>query len=404
MAHETTSASFTNSQTLTPELTLWEWESDFIQLMAEIKRNGIKIDRKFCHKKAIKGEDILRTIRNDLGWNPGSSKQIGEVLLGPEFNFPVLKTNIKTGNPSFDKFAMEEYEWLLEATGSDLAKKIIRYRGWQKTVSSNYRAYLNLADTNDILHPNYKLHGTVTGRLSCELPNLQQIPRESDKEWNGDLKAAFIPRDPDNVIIEFDAKQLETRLAAAVAEEISLLEAFWRGDDVFQVMADDLGWDRQDIKIFYYATMYGAGPFKISLIFGISEWDAKRMKGDFYSAYPGLQRMARAANTYASKDGYIEYWTGRRRHLSKNDAHKAWNSYVQGGAFEIVKRSMLRLKDYMEYPAVLQVHDSVAIEMPRKDATESNLKELQEVLQAVPESKEMNVPFDWDYKIWGEKE
>lgn len=391
------------SQPGTRPRTLWEWESRFIQLMAEVKRNGIKIDRKFCEKRAIQGEDILRQIKNELGWNPGSSKQIGEVLLGPEFNFPVLKESIKTGKPSFDKYAMEEYEWMLEATGSDLAKKIIRYRGWQKTVSSNYRAYLDLADRDDILHPNYKLHGTVTGRLSCEHPNLQQIPRESNNEWNGDLKTAFISRSPERIIIEFDAKQLETRLAAAVAQEQSLLEAFWSGKDVFQTMADDLGWERQDIKTFYYATMYGAGPGKIKLIFGISEWDAKKMRKDFYSAYPGLQRMARAANTYASKDGYIEYWTGRRRHLSKNDAHKAWNSYIQGGAFEIVKRSMLRLREQIEWPMVLQVHDSVAIEMDRKEATESNLKEIQGILQAVPESKEMGVPFDWSYSIWGQK-
>lgn len=211
----------------TQPLTLWEWESSFIQCMAEIKRNGIKIDRELCEKKAIQGEEILNSIRNELKWNPGSSKQIGEVLLGPEFNFPVVKTSEKTGKPSFDKFAMEEYEWMLEATGSDLAQKILKYRGWQKTVSSNYRAYLNLADNDNILHPNYKVHGTVTGRLSCELPNLQQIPRESKNEWNGDLKKAFIPRESGLVIIEFDAKQLETRLAAAVAEEISLLEAFW---------------------------------------------------------------------------------------------------------------------------------------------------------------------------------
>src|SRR5690606_12563113 len=101
-------------------------------------------------------------------------------------------------------------------------KKVVRYRGWQKTASSNYEAYLKLADEKGIIHPNYKPHGTRTGRASCEMPNLQQIPRESEKEWNGDLKRAFIPRNEDlhllleppypdlseTRLIEFDYKQL----------------------------------------------------------------------------------------------------------------------------------------------------------------------------------------------------
>lgn len=387
-------------KTLTKSSTLWQWEAAFIELMAEIKNNGIKIDRDFCGRKALEGEKVLREIRRELGWNPASRLDLEKVLL-VDFGFPVKRTT-DNGNPSFDKYAMEEYEELLAQEGSTLARTILRYRGWQKTVSSNYKAYLELADSDSILHPNYKLHGTLTGRLSCENPNLQQIPRESRNEWNGDLKRAFVPRHPDYIIVEFDYGQLETRLAAAYAQQDNLLQAFWRGEDVFQSMADELGWDRQDCKLFTYMTLYGAGVGKIKLVFNIGQYEAEQMRSEFFGAYPGLRSIARRANSLARQDGYIEYWTGRRRHFGKGseESRKAFNSIIQGGAFEIVKRSMLRLRREIPWMMVLQVHDSVAIEMPVAEATEMNFESIASILSDVPESKDFGVPFKVGYKEW----
>jgi DNA polymerase I len=385
-----------------PPTSLWGWESRFIHLMADIKNNGIKIDRGFCARKSLQGEKILREIRQEIGFNPGSRLDLERIFL-VDFGFPVVKTT-DAGNPSFDKYAMEKYDELLEEEGSELAKQILRHRGWQKTVSSNYKAYLDLADDSDILHPNYKLHGTLTCRLSCEHPNLQQIPRESTNEWNGDLKQAFIPRTSGGVIIEFDAKQLETRLAAAYAEEESLLQAFHEGVDVFDRMAEELGWERQDAKLFTYMTLYGAGVRKIRSVFGVTLGEAEQLRKEFFGAYPNLRKIARYANHLAHRDGFVEYWTGRRRHFNPGtDEHrKAFNSTIQGGAFEIVKRAMLRLRQLKpDLMMVLQVHDSVAIEFdtpPQK----GELLEIQGILQAVPEANEMGVPFDWDYKVWGE--
>lgn len=378
--------------------TLWEWESAWIQCMAELKCNGIKIDREFSRKKAQQGETILREIREELGWNPGSPKQIGEVLLN-DFKFPIVRYT-ENGNPSFDKYALDEYMDMLEATGSDLAKTILRYRGWQITTSMNYKAYLEYADKDDIIHPEYKLHHVVTGRLSCERPNLQQIPRESEKEWNGDLKQAFIPRESGLRLIEFDYGQLETRLAAAYAGETELLEAFWNDEDVFQTMADTLGWKRQDVKLFNYMTLYGAGVQKLATVFNINKKDAAKMRKDYYEAYPGLQRIAKGATNLAHRDKYVEYWTGRRRHFAHpDDYRKAWNSVIQGGAFEIVKRSMLRLRAITEWPMVLQVHDSVVLEMPK----EVDPEPIRKILEAVPESEKMGVPFKVEWKEWRNK-
>lgn len=380
--------------------TLWEIEAEFIRLIAGIKRKGIKIDREFCLSKIKQGEAILANIRSQLSWNPGSPKQLGEFLLD-EMGYPVVRRTEK-GNPSFDKFALEEYELMLEADGSDIAQKVLRYRGWQKTTSSNYKAYIKLADKNDILHPNYKVHGTVTGRTSCENPNLQQIPRESIKEWNGDVKKAFISRG-DTVLVEFDFGQLETRLAAAAANETQLLEAFRDGVDVFQVMADTLHWDRQDAKLFTYMTLYGAGVRKVALIFKVDRHEAKSMVDQFFDSYPNLKEKAQIAQAVAKGQGYIEYWTGRRRHFKSGDEYrKAFNAYIQGGAFEIIKRAGIRLQQQIDWPMVLTVHDSYVIELPVAEYTEENCNRIKSILESVPESGMMDVPFSVGHKKWGE--
>lgn len=388
--------------TETTTKTLWEWECDWLLFLDEIKHNGIKINRPFCNEQSRKGKEILASIRKDLGWNPASTKQLASFLLDT-MKYPVLARTPK-GAPSFNKKAMEEYDELLALDGSEVAKQVIRYRGWQKTVTSNYDAYLKLADRDDILRPGYKAHGTVNGRPSCEKPNLLQIPRESENEWNGDLKKGFIPRSDDLVLMEFDYKQIEFRLQAAVAEEQELLDAFNSGVDVFEVMAKRLGWKRQDCKLLVYMTSYGAGPKKVALVFGLTVPEGEKMINDFFGEYPGLSYMATQATDIVKTQGYIEFWTGRRRHIrDKRDYHKAFNSYSQGGAFEIVKRQGLRLRELVPYPFVLTVYDSYVLEMPKSAATAEELNRIKGILEDVPEAPEMGVKFDVDVGVWGEK-
>lgn len=389
--------------------TLWEIEAAFIDQIKDIKQRGIAIDTKFSRKKAIEGTRILNQIRTELGWNPGSPQQLGKYLID-DLGLPILKKT-PNGAASFDKEALEEYELHLDALGDSTAQKVLTYRGWQKTVSSNFQAYLDLMDENEILHPNYKVHGARTGRLSCEKPNLQQIPRESVKPWNGDVKKAFIPRSEDLyarvspkrekiagrlVLRTFDFKQVEFRLAAAYAREKELLDVFNSGADVFTEMSQRLGRPRHQIKTFVYSTLYGAGKKKVALVLKMDQRESDELYEEYHGTWPGFKKMAEKATRLAQVDGYIGYWSGRRRHLSKGEAHKAWNSLLQGGAFEIVKRRMLELKDE---PIVLQVHDSITIE----DDENCDTDRIKRVLEAVPESNQLGVKFEVDMVVEGEK-
>jgi DNA polymerase I len=395
--------------------TLWETEADFIRLIARIKKRGIKVDVEFSRAKAIEGTRILNQISSGLGWNPGSPDQLGKYLI-QDLGLPVLKRT-PGGKPSFDKEALEEYELHLAATGDETAQKVLTYRGWSKTVSSNFQAYLDLMDDNEILHPNYKVHGTRTGRLSCEKPNLQQIPRESVKPWNGDVKKAFTPRGYELYYVTndgyeiyrseslakgplrlrtFDFKQVEFRLAAAYAKEKELLEVFNSGADIFTEMSIRLGRPRHQIKTFVYATLYGAGKGKIALILKVPKKEADALYDEYHGTWPGFKQVSDRAAQLALRDGYVSYWTGRRRHLPSGESRKAFNSIVQGGAFEIVKRRMLALRDE---PIVLQVHDSITTE----DDDNCDTDRIKRTLEDVPEAKDFGVRFEVDMVVEGEK-
>jgi DNA polymerase-1 len=372
--------------------TLWEIESDFIRQMTDIKQRGIKIDSDFCRRKVIEGTTVLNRTRDKLGWNPGSPQQLGKYLID-DLGLPVLKRT-PNGAPCFDKFALEEYEQYLAPLNNATAQQVLTYRGYQKTVSSNYQAYLDLMDADEILHPNYKVHGTRTARLSCEKPNLQQIPRSNPKPWNGDVKKAFIVRTPGLYHYSFDFKQVEFRLAAAYAKELELLEIFNSGADIFTELSKRLGRPRHQIKTFVYSTLYGAGRQKVALVLGMPQWESDEFYDEYHGTWPGFRKISEKATQLAKNDGYIDYWTGRRRHLRGGEAHKAFNSIIQGGAFEIIKRRMLNLR---EFPIVLQVHDSVTIEADANLDTDR----VKRIMEDVPEAKEFGVKFEVDLEISG---
>lgn len=380
-----------------PDKNLWMREQKFSRLMQKIERNKVKVDLDFCRIESTKGKLIMQEIRKDIGYNPNSNKDLEELLIN-QLKLPILKRSDKTGNPSFDKETMKQYEEeYLAPRKNPLGQKILRYRGWMKATSSYYDAYLKLHIDGE-LRPNFKIHGTRTGRLSCERPNLQQIPKESEQEWNKDTKRAFLSRE-DFYLAEYDYSQLELRLAAAYAKENHLLEIFHAGDrDIFEEMAGMLGWTRFDTKTFTYATMYGGGATRISNLFTISVEEAVEMRRHFFRQYPKLQKITKYTSDLAARDGYVEQWTGRRRHFPKGTAtHKAFNAVIQGGAFEIVKDAMLRLDSQVcseEVKMVLQVHDSVWMEI--KKGLDVNDKII-EIMTAIPQ--DFGVPFKVDMKV-----
>lgn len=385
---------------------LWPIEQRFIRLLIAMEARGVRIDTGLCAINANKGRGYMEDITLGLGLNPGSPKQLGELLfdeLGIEPNKEFLTTK---GKPSLNKLAMAYYEELLEDMDSTIARDIRTYRGWSKACAVAYEGYPALLSPDGRLRPNYKMHGTVTGRLSCEQPNLQQIPKVSDKEWDGALKSCFIPADGYE-LWEADYSQLELRLGAAYAGESGLISEFSKPDsDVFTRMAEELGFTRDRTKTLVYTLQYGGGIKRLSYVFKVNSIRATEIRDNYFNTYPGFKKIANAAQIKAKRTRQVKMWTGRIRHFDdpESEAHKALNAVIQGGAAEIVKRTMLRLQSEVDNDEtcrmLLQVHDSVVFEI-RKDCVTETLPRIKQIMEAV--EPDFGVHFAVDIKRWGEK-
>lgn len=383
----------------------WEHKQRLTRVLIQMERRGVYIDTEMSKVMVDLGESELVRITQELhGFNPGSNKDL-QYLFIEKLKMPVVKRSKKTNAPSFDKEAMEEYDRMLESEDDPTAKLVFAYRGWQKTVSSNYRAYLDLLSPDGRLRPNYKMHGTKTGRLSCEKPNLQQIPRQSEKPWNGNLKNAFIPT-PGYQLWEFDYAQLELRLGTAYAKEEELIKVFEEDRDIFTEMSTVLGFTRQNTKTFVYSTQYGAGLDRLMHVFKISRDAADDMRRNYYNAYPKFVAVSKRASSLCKYNGKIQLWTGRYRHFwdRREDAHKAFNSVIQGGAADIVEQVMVRLFDEVHDDdtcrMLLQVHDSVVFEI-RDDMVETMVEKISAIMVDV--QPDFGVKFKVEAKQWGTK-
>lgn len=380
---------------------LWAREQEFLALISRMERQGIVIDTDFCKEQIDIGERTMQELLFKVGFNPSSNPQLGEYLIN-QMGLPVVK-NTKTGRPSFDKYAMAEYEEILEQREDATAQNILAYRGWQKTVSSNYRAYLDLLCTDGRLRPNFLLHGTRTGRLSCRKPNLQQIPKSSDHPWNGGLKRAFLGSEGYR-LLGFDYSNLELRLAAIYAREDALIDAFNAGFKPFDELAARLNKPRNLCKNLTYAILYGGGINRIKNLFGLDWQAAKELREEFFRVYPNLQETIQYASNLSKRRGYVSLWTERRRHFDRrdDDAHKAFNSIIQGGAAELVKSRQLAVAREIDWDTcrmILSVHDELVFESA-DPKWEPIIKEIMMDVNGLNPNFH-KVAFPVESKIWG---
>ena len=395
---------------------LWPIESEFAMSLYRMMKRGIKVDTVHTEKLHMQAEESMSVIENSLGFRPSEKSKLAPFLL-EELKLPIIKMG-KTG-PSFDKYVMEEYDYLLEMRGEDneRAKQVLEFRGWQKADSSFYRPYLTLLSTDGRLHPTFKLHGTVTGRLSCNTPNLQQIPRKGKFPWNDRTKACFIS-DDGYELWEFDYKTLEFRLAAIYGGNQELVDRINNGEDLHQATVDmilartGLVYERQHIKTTNFLKLYSGGPNKLAMQLKVKEhvWNGYPdcpckscvVNKAWNDTFPEMRHVMQSAQEKALVNKYVKYWSGRRKHYgtywNKGEEHKAFNALCQGGGAEVVKHALVKCRDLEteESRPVLTIHDSLVWEI-RKDRVQDTVSAVSQVM------KDFHFPvkLDVDVHLWG---
>lgn len=392
-------------------------EGPSLAALTWMRRWGVEVDTEICKREEEKGEAERERVTELFGFNPGSPTGLKKLLieelgLPPVYNIKKNKTTGETTqSQTFDKKAMERYEVMIEGMedrgeNKEIVKELLLYRGWTKSVSSYYKPYQKLLSPDGRLRPEYKPHGTKTGRWSCADPNLQQIPKETDKVWNGAIKDCLVSASG-YTGWEIDYSQLEFRLAASASHSENLLEIFADPHrDIFTEMAKMLDWSRNACKTLTYSTLYGAGITRIMDAFGVNKEDASDLIEHFYSMYPNLRRAGKAMAVNAQRTGYVDIWSGRRRHFEypKSENFKAFNSFIQGGAADIVKTVIIDcFKEVVneDCKLLLQVHDSLWFEIKAGKET-YYLPKIMEIMSRP--SEKFGVPLTVDAHPWSRRE
>lgn len=199
------------------------------RMYRDVERNGIYVDIPALHSVKKKYKDLEAEAdkrlkeRYDINWN--SSGQVAEVLFNKE-GLPVIKKSEKTGKPSVDASVLKK----LAAKGYDLPKIILDY----KAANTLNKMFLNRWEddlgTDKRIHPSFNLTNVVSGRTSCQNPNLQQVPRTKDVR-------AIYKAPPGRLFFEADYSQLELRIAADYSNDQTMLKIYNEGGDIHTTTA-----------------------------------------------------------------------------------------------------------------------------------------------------------------------
>ena len=325
----------------------WKRERQFLFLLQRMETRGLPVDLEFCREQSEACTAKMEAVKEQLGFDPAKPSQLHERLFSP----PPLGLDLKpssytpTGKPQVNDNYLAELQ-------HPIAGLIQEYRGLGKAKSTYFEAYLHHADSMTRLHATFKLWQTVTGRLSCANPNLQQIPRE------GNVKQSFSP-EKGYELWELDYSNIEYRLAAVYSGDQDLIARFEAGEDFHTMIAERLGITRQVAKTVNFLTIYGGGVRALKAALHCTEAEAKKIFATYWAGMKSLQDIMNSATNAAESNMRIKLWSGRYRHFEyTSECRKAFNSLVQGGAFEIVKSSMLELEKE-GFDIRNQVHDSV---------------------------------------------
>ena len=202
-------------------------ERPLVPVLARMERRGISIDREvlsrlsgeFAQRAAALEAEIQTLAGEPL--NPGSPKQLGDILFG-KFGLPG-GTKTKTGQWSTGARVLDD----LAEQGHPLPRKILDWRQVSKLKSTYTDALPDYVDARTHrVHTSYALAATPTGRLSSSEPNLQNIPIRNEEGRK--IRRAFVAAEG-RKLVSADYSQIELRLLAEIADIAQLKNAFRDG-------------------------------------------------------------------------------------------------------------------------------------------------------------------------------
>ena len=357
-------------------------------VLLTMERNGVLIDGALLDKQSgelgLKMLELEAKAHEEAGqpFNLGSPKQLAEILFDKKGIKPLKKT--PGGAPSTDEETLAKL-----AEDYPLPKIILDYRSVSKLKSTYTDKLPRMVNPKTgRVHTNYGQAIAVTGRLSSNDPNLQNIPVRTAEGRR--IREAFIAP-PGSKILSADYSQIELRIMAHLSSDPGLLDAFAKGEDVHRATASEVfGVTREEVsseqrryaKVINFGLIYGMSAFGLASNLGIERAAAASYIDKYFARYPGVKAYMDRTRNEAHERGYVETVFGRRLWLpdirSGNQGRRqgaeraAINAPMQGTAADLIKLAMIAVQSWLESEKlttrmIMQVHDELVLEVPESE-------------------------------------
>ncbi|QRR35564.1 DNA polymerase I [Hydrogenophaga sp. YM1] len=400
---------------------IYELEMASSETLYRVERNGVLIDAPTLAAQSHElGQRIVALEQEAYAiagqpFNLGSPKQLGEIFFD-KLGLPVIKKTA-TGARSTDEEVLEKL-----AEDYPLPAKILEHRGLSKLKGTYTDKLAQMANPRTgRVHTHYAQAVAVTGRLSSNDPNLQNIPIRTPEGRR--VREAFVAP-PGSVIASADYSQIELRIMAHISEDAALLRAFQEGQDVHRATAAEVfgveleqvsSEQRRYAKVINFGLIYGMSAFGLAKALGIDNTAAKNYIQRYFERFEGVKRYMEQTVASAQKKGYVETAFGRRLYLpeinggngprKKAAERQAINAPMQGTAADLIKMSMVAVQAALDdqerrTKMIMQVHDELVFEVPA-DEVDWVRSEVPRLMAGVAELRvpllaEIGVGPNWD--------
>ncbi len=376
----------------------FDLEFDFIYVLIEMEKNGIKIDTSTLENLKLSNKEYIQKLTSSIyekagcEFNINSPKQIGEVL------FETLK--LPTGKKTKTGYSTNETVLNKLYDEHEVIPELLKYREAYKLQSTYIEPLLTLAlkDDENRIFTSFLHTGTATGRLSSKNPNLQNIPVRTSA--GAQIRKSFIAKDGYK-LVSIDYSQIELRLLAHFSKDKDLVDAFNNDLDIHRQTAVKIfGEEEADIKrpiakSINFGLLYGMGAKKLGDTLGIASKEAKTYIDAYFEAFPNVKEYLKSIENSAYEEGYVKTLLNRKRIFDFNSANamqkaaylrESVNTLFQGSAADLIKLSMVEIykkyKDNENIKILLQIHDELIFEIKDEFVDEIS-KDLEKIMESI---------------------
>jgi DNA polymerase-1 len=369
-----------------------------VPVLLDMELAGVKIDAAFLGEMSKRFEVRLKEIEKEVyrlvgfEFNLNSPAQLGDALFGKLGLKAPGERKTSTGKVSVAADVLESMQGM-----HPVIDLILEQRQLSKIKGTYLDALPKLVNPKTgRVHTSFNQTGAVSGRIASQDPNLQNIPIRT--ELGREVRRAFIV-EKGNVMIAADYSQVELRIAAHIANDPGLRAAFTAGQDIHRATAAKVlnvplnqvtSDQRSFAKRVNFGLLYGMGTQSLAQQAGISMKEAQKFVDAYFAGFPHIKKYIDETKKRAKTEGYVETLLGRRRYfpilqtqtrdartniMQRAAEREAINHPIQGTAADIIKLAMINIhaeliKRQLKARLILQVHDELILEAPKKEADE----------------------------------